>query len=142
MPAGTSRSPIPCTGDRLRVAHNLSPLRDRLSRLRRDLRWCGTVDVTQSDGAILRAALANRGRLHSGMMATIGVDLSKRAGADASNRPLLYNPNPFVSGSSISHWDTSAFPNQLMEPAINGDLTHEVTPPQDLSFKLLQDTGW
>jgi hypothetical protein len=36
----------------------------------------------------------------------------------------------------------SAFPNQLMEPAINGDLTHEVIPPYDLTFKLLKDIGW
>ena len=100
------------------------------------------VSVTQADGATLRAALAKRSRLHSGMIANIGLDLTQRAGADSSNRPLMYNPNPFQSGSSISHWDTTAFPNQLMEPAINGDLTHEVTPPQDLSFKLLQDTGW
>lgn len=100
------------------------------------------VSVTQADGVVLRAALAKRSRLHSGMIANIGVDLSQRAGANANNQARMYNPNPFQSGSSISHWDTAAFPNQLMEPAINGDLTHEVTPPQDLSFKLLQDTGW
>jgi hypothetical protein len=29
-----------------------------------------------------------------------------------------------------------------MEPSINGDLTHEVTPPNDLTFPLLQDIGW
>jgi hypothetical protein len=29
-----------------------------------------------------------------------------------------------------------------MEPAINGDLTHEVTPPFDLTFMLLKDIGW
>jgi len=29
-----------------------------------------------------------------------------------------------------------------MEPAINGDLTHEVTPPNDLTYRLLQDIGW
>ena len=58
------------------------------------------------------------------------------------NRALLYTPNPFQSGSSVSHWDTIAFPNQLMEPAINGDLTHEVAPPQDLTFPLLKDIGW
>jgi len=30
----------------------------------------------------------------------------------------------------------------LMEPAINDDLTHDVTPPRDLTFRLLQDLGW
>jgi hypothetical protein len=29
-----------------------------------------------------------------------------------------------------------------MEPSINDDLTHEVTPPRDLTFPLLQDIGW
>jgi hypothetical protein len=29
-----------------------------------------------------------------------------------------------------------------MEPSINGDLTHSVTPPQDLTALLLQDVGW
>lgn len=100
------------------------------------------VRITQADGATLRAALKTRSRLHSGMTVNLGLDLSIRAGADASNRPLLYTPNPFQSGSSVSHYDTTAFPNQLMEPAINGDLTHEVTPPNDLTFPLLKDIGW
>jgi hypothetical protein len=42
----------------------------------------------------------------------------------------------------VSHWDTIAFPNLLMEPAINADLTHSVIPPQDLTFGQLQDIGW
>jgi hypothetical protein len=45
-------------------------------------------------------------------------------------------------GSSISHFDSIAFPNQLMEPAINGDLTSSVEPPQDLTVALLTDLGW
>jgi hypothetical protein len=98
--------------------------------------------VTLSDGNALKAALATRSRLHSGMTATLGINLAVRLGADAFNRALLYTPNPFQSGSSVSHWDTIAFPNQLMEPAINGDLTHEVTPPKDLTFLLLKDIGW
>ena len=57
-------------------------------------------------------------------------------------RALLFTPNPYQGGCSESHWDTIAFPNQLMEPAINGDLTHSVVTPQDLTFKLLQDIGW
>jgi hypothetical protein len=101
-----------------------------------------TISVTQADGNTLKAALATRSRSHSGMFANLGVDLTVRAGVDASGRALLYTPNPFQSGSSVSHWDTIAFPNQLMEPAINGDLTHEVTPPNDLTFPLLQDIGW
>jgi hypothetical protein len=29
-----------------------------------------------------------------------------------------------------------------MEPAINADLTHEVTAPIDLTYALLRDIGW
>jgi hypothetical protein len=29
-----------------------------------------------------------------------------------------------------------------MEPAINGDLTHNVTAPDDLTLELLRDVGW
>ena len=100
------------------------------------------VGITQADGATLKAALATRSRLHSGMLANLGVDLAIRAGADASGRALLYTPNPFQGGSSISHWDISASPDQLMEPANNGDESHEVTPPTDMTFPLLKDLGW
>jgi PA domain len=101
-----------------------------------------SVAITQADGNTLKAALATRSRAHSGMFATMGINLALFAGADASARAWMFAPNPFQSGSSVSHWDTSAFPNQLMEPAINGDLTHEVTPPFDLTFMLLKDIGW
>ena len=45
-------------------------------------------------------------------------------------------------GSSVSHWDTTAYPNQLMEPSSNGDLTHSVVPVWDLTWSLFQDIGW
>ena len=45
-------------------------------------------------------------------------------------------------GSSISHWDPIAFRNQLMEPAINPDLTHSLIPPQDLTLMHFRDLGW
>jgi len=63
-------------------------------------------------------------------------------GKDASGRPLVYTPNPREPGSSVSHWDRSATPNQLMEPNISNDLSHSVTPPQDLTFSLMRDIGW
>ncbi len=42
----------------------------------------------------------------------------------------------------MPHYDVSAFPNLLMEPNINSDLTQIVRPPKDLTFTLLQDIGW
>jgi hypothetical protein len=98
--------------------------------------------VTQADGITLKAALATRSRLRSGMIVNLGVNMAVRAGADSAGRMLMYAPNPYQSGSSVSHYDVSALPNQLMEPAINTDLTHSVTPPQDLTFPLLVDIGW
>jgi hypothetical protein len=100
------------------------------------------VRVTLADGNTLKGAFLTRSKLHSGMTAKIFADGAVRNGADPSNRPWMYAPNPFVSGSSVSHWDISAFPNQLMEPNINGDLTHEVKPPNDLTYPLLKDIGW
>jgi len=101
-----------------------------------------SVRISLADGQLLKAALAKRSRTRSGVFATLGVDPTLRAGADVAGRVQMWAPNPFQSGSSVSHWDTIASPNQLMEPAINGDLTHQVTAPADLTFKLLQDIGW
>jgi len=95
-----------------------------------------SVRITQVDGNTIKAQLA------SGVVATLGVDLSVRAGADESGRGLMYTPNPVQAGSTISHWDPIAFPNQLMEPAINADLTHSVAEPEDLTLALLRDVGW
>jgi len=95
-----------------------------------------SVRITQADGNTLKANLA-------GLNASLLLDLTVRAGADpVGGRALLYTPNPVAPGSTISHWDTSAFPNQLMEPNINGDLTHSVQPPQDLTLPLMRDVGW
>jgi hypothetical protein len=95
-----------------------------------------TVSLTQSDGNLIKAQLG------TGVNGTLQLDTTVRAGADVFGKALLFSPNPFQGGSSVSHWDTIAFPNQLMEPAINGDLTHNVTPPSDLSFSQLSDIGW
>lgn len=100
------------------------------------------VRITQADGVTLKAALATRSRLHSGMFANLGLNMALRAGADPAGHIMMYAPNPYQPGSSVSHYDVSCFPNQLMEPNINTDLTHEVTPPLDLTFPLLQDIGW
>jgi len=50
----------------------------------------------------------------------------------------LYAPNPVAPGSSVSHYDTAASPNLLMEPAITNSLTSDL----DLSDDLMEDIGW
>jgi PA domain len=100
------------------------------------------VRITQADGAKLKLQLKKRSRTASGVIANLGVNGSQYAGADVLGRALLFTPNPFQAGSSVSHWDTVAFPNQLMEPAINDDLLHSVVKPADLTFELFKDIGW
>lgn len=95
-----------------------------------------TVSVRRADGLAIAAQLG------SGVTASLGVDLTVRAGADALGRARVYAPFPVAGGSSISHFDTVASRNLLMEPAINPDLTHNVKAPFDLTFELLRDIGW
>jgi hypothetical protein len=94
------------------------------------------VRITQADGNLIKSQLG------AGVTATLSLDLSIRAGADVNGKALLYTPNPVVQGSTISHFDTIDFPNQLMEPNINADLTHNVKPPYDMTLPLLRDVGW
>jgi hypothetical protein len=101
-----------------------------------------SVRITQAAGVTLKGALQRRSRTQSGVVASLGVNPNRLAGTDAAGRILLYTPSVLEPGSSVSHYTTEAKPNQLMEPAINDDLTHQVTPPRDLTFPLLQDIGW
>ena len=101
-----------------------------------------SVRITLADGAALRAALQGRSRTRSGITASLGVDSTRLAGADARRRALLYTPTFYSPGSTVSHYTTEGKPNQLMEPAINSDLSHSVSPPRDLTLPLLQDIGW
>lgn len=101
-----------------------------------------TVRITLADGALLKGVLRTRSRTKSGLRVTIGLDPTILSGTDALGRVLVYTPNPVQPGSSVSHWDTIATPNLLMEPFINRDLLHAVSPPLDLTLPLLRDIGW
>lgn len=59
------------------------------------------------------------------------------SGRHASGYIEMYAPNPLEPGSSVSHWSTSLFPNQLMEPIYTGP-THATS----LSRDLMTDIGW
>jgi hypothetical protein len=60
------------------------------------------------------------------------------AGNDAAGRVRLYTPTTFQSGSSVSHFDTVASPNLLMEPNINAGLPINL----DLTRQVMRDIGW
>ncbi len=100
------------------------------------------VRITQADGNALKVQLAKRSRTRSGVFARVGLFGTQIAGADALGRMLMFAPNPFQVGSSVSHFDTTASPNQLMEPSFNADLTQSVNPPIDLTMPLFRDIGW
>jgi PA domain len=92
------------------------------------------VSLNRADGLGIRDALNPN--------ITIGPNFSVRAGADPAGRARLFMPDPVQPGSSGSHYDSIAFRNLLMEPAINGDLSHELSAPNDLTLELLRDIGW
>jgi hypothetical protein len=100
------------------------------------------VRVTQADGVRIKSVLQRRSRTGSGVVASLGLDPTRLAGTDRQGHILMYTPSIYAPGSTVSHYTTEAKPNQLMEPSINGDLTHQVTPPRDLTFPLLRDIGW
>lgn len=93
-----------------------------------------TVSVTLDGGQLLRA--------FGGTNVTIGAPASdgSMAGADPWGFVKLYAPNPVQPGSSVAHYDVTAFPNLLMEPSINSDLTPAADV--DLTDELLNDIGW
>lgn len=85
-----------------------------------------TISITMADGNAIKAQLG------AGVNATLFSD----------KRPFMYTPTTVSQGSSVSHWDTSMTPNQLMEPNNADDLTHSVRSPLDLTLSLLRDIGW
>ena len=89
-----------------------------------------SVRITLADGTLIRANLS--------ATASLGLDPALYAGADSAGRLLMFAPNPYQGGSSVSHWDTSASPNLLMEPNISGDLNSSV----DATLAAFQDIGW
>jgi hypothetical protein len=89
--------------------------------------------VTAADAARLTRALGA-----GPVSATLADGSLQRRGTDEQGRPFLYTPASLENGSSVSHFDTSASPQLLMEPNYRGTSTHEV----DLTLAVLRDIGW
>lgn len=70
---------------------------------------------------------------------SIEINLERQQGMSPNGNPLLFTPDPVQQGSSVSHWDSRAFPNLLMEPAINADL---VPFELDITDEQMKDIGW
>src|SRR5699024_7956527 len=92
------------------------------------------VGVTMNGGVLLRSFADTA--VDIGAAASDG----SLAGADPAGRMKLYAPSAIAPGSSVSHYDTSAFPNVLMEPFnTNVDVNDGDV---DLTDELLRDIGW
>lgn len=100
------------------------------------------VRVTQADGAKILASLTKPNGNENGTVGKLERSKTQLSGADAQGRVTMFTPNPFQSGSSVSHYTTATTRNQLMEPSISADLTHSVTAPTDLTLELFKDIGW
>ncbi len=85
------------------------------------------VAIGQTDGNTIRPALPGSGV----------VSLQARWGMHDAGYALLYAPNPVELGSSVSHFDVSAWPNLLMEPFDNEDVFDSV----DLTPVQFKDVG-
>src|SRR5262249_40094321 len=83
-----------------------------------------SVLVRHTRGTAIRAAWAG-GRVP----VTMGRTEARRAGTDLQGRPQLSASPPIARGSTLNHWDPIVFRTLLREPAINGVLTHTLTPP-------------
>jgi len=86
------------------------------------------IAVGQNDGTTVRPTLPV-----SGTFDVIDVN-----GLHTNGYPLLYTPSVLELGSTISHYDITAAPSALMEPAINLDLYND----PDMTLGMYKDDGW
>ncbi|MGH9856412.1 MAG: PA domain-containing protein, partial [Acidobacteriota bacterium] len=92
-----------------------------------------SVGISLEQGNLIKSNLP-------GVSVALLQDPSRLAGADAAGNVRLYAPNPVAPGSSVSHWDTVATPNLLMEPFITSSLKGATT--LDLTPSQMTDIGW
>lgn len=88
--------------------------------------------ISNADGDAIKAALP-------GVFTEFFFDPSRRAGT-TDGFVRLYAPPAVEPGSSGSHFDTSSFPDLLMEPFITPEL--KSARNTDLTPALMKDIGW
>jgi len=81
------------------------------------------------------AASINTGNLHW-VGANVRAASTLLSAGKTGDHVHMYAPNPNKPGSSVSHFDTSLTPDELMEPIATA------TNIQDLTEALLRDIGW
>ena len=92
-----------------------------------------SVGISLEQGNLIRSNLP-------GVSVALLQDPTRLAGADNEGNVRLYAPNPVSPGSTVSHWDTAATPNLLMEPFITSSLKGATT--LDLTPSQMNDIGW
>jgi hypothetical protein len=102
----------------------------------------GGTDPTITIPSIMLTNSVGDAMIAAGGGALNGVEVSAtlKAGADSAGRVRLYAPTVYAPGSSISHFDTVASPNLLMEPSITSTLRSSATV--DLTAAYFEDIGW
>ena len=63
-------------------------------------------------------------------------EVRARGGIGPSGRPLLYTPNPYIPGSSVSHFHMTGNDDDIMAPS------YAPLSFIDLTFGVLRDIGW
>jgi hypothetical protein len=91
-----------------------------------------SIGISNANGDSIKAALPN-------VSIEYFIDASRLAGT-TDGYVRLYAPGVYEPGSSISHFDTVAAPNLLMEPSITGTL--RANENLDLTPALMVDIGW
>lgn len=78
---------------------------------------------------------------HTGSLHWVGAKVRAASGmlsgGNVGDHVKMFAPNPQQPGSSVSHWDTTLTPNQIMEPSYTSALHRPV-----LELPLFRDIGW
>ncbi len=93
--------------------------------------WTSMTDAQRAASAINGPDLTWNGSNANNNSSHLNASVSRTNGSIR-----MYAPNPYEQGSSVSHWDTSLSPDELMEPS--------ATPTSDdrSTIQLLRDIGW
>ncbi len=82
-------------------------------------------------------AIVSQDRLHFIGKSVVNSSDRLASGADENGHVLLYAPQTLQPGSSLSHFDRSASPNELMEPVLRFAVNNV-----GLAANVLRDIGW
>jgi len=90
-----------------------------------------------TDAERAAAAVAGSNLVWNGAATTAAAAGAFTSGTGSGGRVLMYAPNPYEPGSSVSHWDTSLTPNEMMEPNYTV-ARHELL----VTDEAMKDMGW